>query len=358
MVCWNGEVFGGAVTPREGESDTAAVVDSVLFALASDDPHAQLTRCLSGLLGPYAICVAVGGALYFARDPVGRRSMLLETPASCGNPVVVSSVASVFLPNNSSQLELAPCGVYCLQLVPRPAHEVDAASRVTWSLPSCRAGWTWVISCMAWPQDAPFRAGLAEMPSVPSGPLRTATADGHAAITAAAEPGQDERDAEWASDSDVAVAALELIRCLGEAVRLRVQDVPVDAASSCRACCGAPSTAVLVTSEPSVSAVLQRVWDAVPSSLADGTLGRCTLPSSALTCSAASPALACNGLQCGCIARVAIPFSGGLDSMILARLAHEFVPPTEAIDLINVCFAADHLSPDRLAAAAGLQVGN
>jgi hypothetical protein len=52
-------------------------------------------------------------------------------------------------------------------------------------------------------------------------------------------------------------------------------------------------------------------------------------------------------------ASVAILFSGGLDSMVLAALAHHSTPTDEPIDLINVCFAPGHASPDRLAAIAG-----
>lgn len=37
-------------------------------------------------------------------------------------------------------------------------------------------------------------------------------------------------------------------------------------------------------------------------------------------------------------ARLAILFSGGLDCTVLARLAHDFVPPLEPIDLLNVAF--------------------
>lgn len=36
--------------------------------------------------------------------------------------------------------------------------------------------------------------------------------------------------------------------------------------------------------------------------------------------------------------RVAVLFSGGLDSTALARLAHDLVPPDQGIDLINVAF--------------------
>uniref|UniRef100_K3WQZ2 Asparagine synthetase domain-containing protein n=1 Tax=Globisporangium ultimum (strain ATCC 200006 / CBS 805.95 / DAOM BR144) TaxID=431595 RepID=K3WQZ2_GLOUD len=50
--------------------------------------------------------------------------------------------------------------------------------------------------------------------------------------------------------------------------------------------------------------------------------------------------------------RVAILFSGGLDSVVLAALTHFHVPENEAIDLLNVCFdaASQFQSPDRMAA--------
>eukprot|EP00984_Skeletonema_dohrnii_P007236 scaffold2617_cov122-Skeletonema_dohrnii-CCMP3373.AAC.3 len=59
-------------------------------------------------------------------------------------------------------------------------------------------------------------------------------------------------------------------------------------------------------------------------------------------------------------ASVAVLFSGGIDSVVLAALSHRHVPPTQPIDLINVSFFNDSVdgnsqglltqSPDRLAA--------
>ncbi|XP_063234345.1 asparagine synthetase domain-containing protein 1 isoform X2 [Bacillus rossius redtenbacheri] len=46
---------------------------------------------------------------------------------------------------------------------------------------------------------------------------------------------------------------------------------------------------------------------------------------------------ACTGGACG-HARTAVLFSGGLDSAVLARLAHDHVPPGDPIDLLNVAF--------------------
>jgi asparagine synthetase B (glutamine-hydrolysing) len=52
-------------------------------------------------------------------------------------------------------------------------------------------------------------------------------------------------------------------------------------------------------------------------------------------------------------ARVLVLFSGGVDSTLLAILAHAALPPGEAIDLATVCFAGG-ASPDRAAARDAL----
>ena len=45
--------------------------------------------------------------------------------------------------------------------------------------------------------------------------------------------------------------------------------------------------------------------------------------------------------------KVGLLFSGGLDSAILALLMHSFVPPTDAIDLINVAFEVPQRTSDK-----------
>lgn len=37
-------------------------------------------------------------------------------------------------------------------------------------------------------------------------------------------------------------------------------------------------------------------------------------------------------------ARLAVLFSGGLDCTVLARMAHDLIPPEQSIDLLNVAF--------------------
>ncbi|GMH27571.1 hypothetical protein Nepgr_029414 [Nepenthes gracilis] len=52
---------------------------------------------------------------------------------------------------------------------------------------------------------------------------------------------------------------------------------------------------------------------------------------------------------------VAVLFSGGLDSMILAALLHQCLDPRYAIDLLNVSFAGQS-APDRITARVGVKV--
>ena len=65
------------------------------------------------------------------------------------------------------------------------------------------------------------------------------------------------------------------------------------------------------------------------------------------------------GRRCAGLREVAVLFSGGLDSVVLARLAHDALPADATIDLINVAFGERRgdaeKAPDRLAARSALR---
>uniref|UniRef100_A0A7S0S7M8 Asparagine synthetase domain-containing protein n=1 Tax=Mantoniella antarctica TaxID=81844 RepID=A0A7S0S7M8_9CHLO len=52
-------------------------------------------------------------------------------------------------------------------------------------------------------------------------------------------------------------------------------------------------------------------------------------------------------------AELGVLFSGGVDSMVVAAIAHRHCPPRQVIDLLTVCFDGGR-SPDRAAAIDGL----
>jgi asparagine synthetase B (glutamine-hydrolysing) len=349
-LCWNGEVFGGLRVP-ESESDTSVIASAARAALASDTPHTSLASSLSAVTGPFAFAMCYGDSLYFGRDPVGRRSLLLELPTECGQFAVVASVAS--LSRKPHTTELVPTGVYRLSMAADMRPSTEKAQQL-WTMPSCTAGRSWILTRVLWPLASPFRAGLTSMLHVPG----TGVEDSY----------------EWAPAGMMAAAALELLRRLGEAVRVRVSALPPSAASETRCACGklphrdGPIVDVSSGAQPCMSSSatapqLLRVPSSDLSASVSSVLARAlgvgldavvsesrhlALPASNELCDR------CGSVPGGSGARVAVPFSGGLDSMVLARLTHEYVPAAEPIDLINVCFARGHRSPDRLAALAGL----
>ena len=150
LFLWNGEVFGGLDVPP-GESDTTTVMRVLGVAIkgvaeAETETEAAATagthesaggvaRAIAGVLtaiqGPFAMMFyhAASATLFFARDPIGRRSLMLVTTAR-GAVVGVSSVNPLPVPAAAdhesdcssggaraySLVEIEPAGVYSLGL--------------------------------------------------------------------------------------------------------------------------------------------------------------------------------------------------------------------------------------------------
>ena len=89
-----------------------------------------------------------------------------------------------------------------------------------------------------------------------------------------------------------------------------------------------------------VAEVLAALTAAVRARVADATLRAHLAPASGAEAERAPAA-------------VAVLFSGGVDSMLLARIAADCLPADAAIDLVNVCFA-NGTSPDRITASDGI----
>lgn len=358
-LCWNGEVFGG-LQISTSSSDTGLVLDLLLAATRTgDDVGIGLAAALSTILGPYAFLFwhSESECLYFGRDPMGRRSLLFRLPASSATPldgsgsgespvgqresgpIVLTSVAARLPldgPNaNLHELynEIEPAGVYCLSFA-----SSSAATRAGHGLELKHAGTGWSIHLSRWPADLPHNAGKMIRPlSAPKGfsiPVY--------------------------NDEQLAVGCLELLRRLSAAVKVRVTEVAKpQAGAGDRA--PAPGSGHERSSAPvaGLTAWLDAqtsppVTDAIDSLERNG-LRVLDLPAVVPHGSATSGA-PLQSLATAPGASVAVLFSGGLDSMVLAALAHAHVPADQPIDLINVCFSSDREkpSPDRLAALAGV----
>ncbi|CAN0101528.1 unnamed protein product, partial [Ectocarpus sp. 12 AP-2014] len=87
-----------------GESDTAAV----LRTLSSICNHQEVAAALGSISGPFSFVYWCPGrrALYYGRDPAGRRSLVLRRPRSSGEKMVVLSC----LPEKQST---EPPGISC-----------------------------------------------------------------------------------------------------------------------------------------------------------------------------------------------------------------------------------------------------
>ena len=456
---WNGEVFGG-VHVDDDRSDTTVI----LSLLASTGPGlANLVATLSPIRGPFSFILhrASEAAIYVGRDVLGRRSMLLglaQDDDSVGITAVLASVGpfEMALSDKLWWRELPPGGIYriSIQEVPVECTTAETMCRVAdrfpvtatagvmerWSIPACRRcgrgsqsmssglrRHVLQVEYQPWPLAVHLRVGAAYGSA---GRIFDAERNSDCGVRTGGESevfdgpscGRECRGDTCCSciralvcypapelvsalppptDRDMALAGLELLRRLSEAVRVRVCAATARGDPTCETInseVGAlaivhPTTAPVTVSQ-ALAAIDQRrmllqassptVGDTVAAGWCGTTAGHCYLPANAVSyvekCLAISrdllPQMSSDtaptkiGVESRdgaaaasersphsasevVAARVAVLYSGGVDSQLLARLAHEHVPPREPIDLINVCFAGG-ASPDRAAAISGV----
>ncbi|KAL2609404.1 hypothetical protein R1flu_027977 [Riccia fluitans] len=105
---------------------------------------------------------------------------------------------------------------------------------------------------------------------------------------------------------------------------------------------------------PSCGSPAERVLQALCEAVKRRTEGIRRPSSSSQQLESSASSLLWNGRSSHSCAHVAVLFSGGVDSMILAAIANQFVDPGASIDLLNVSFEGD-LAPDRITAVSGLR---
>ncbi|KAG2077080.1 hypothetical protein BDR04DRAFT_1089385 [Suillus decipiens] len=241
IFCWNGEVFEG-LNVNAHENDGAKLFQSICTLSAIDD----LPLLLGRIEGPYAFVYyhAQSRKLYFARDPLGRRSLLIHKP-SVSNPYFLLASVSVGDDQGYVMEELSTDGIFCLDV-----GQLCESKEITQHFDSS-------LMCIPRHIDRQILS-FAKLSRV------------NATLPPDAPPLVPSLDSAILP-RDLAIAIDQLIDHLDRSVMLRVQNIP------------------------------------------RRTSGK-------------------GGAQ------VAVLFSGGIDSTILAFLAHRHVPLDEPIDLLNVAF--------------------
>ena len=144
--------------------------------------------------------------------------------------------------------------------------------------------------------------------------------------------------------------AQRLLDCLSDAVRIRVHPSTTVATSP-----SSPSSSSLSSASYSPSPPALRYSPALPqqptSTSQDHSQDHVDASAAdAANANAAGTSANPNADPIARRANVGVLFSGGVDSTVLAALAHYHVPAGDEIELINVCFDGAHRSPDRIAA--------
>ncbi|KAI0824166.1 asparagine synthase-domain-containing protein [Trametes gibbosa] len=112
LLCWNGEVFEGLKVQTE-ENDGAKLFEALQNAKNSHD----ISQVFGSIEGPYAFLYyqRALNVLYFARDPLGRRSLLIHHPDEARPYFLLTSVSDGSHPGYSLD-EISTEHVYCLDL--------------------------------------------------------------------------------------------------------------------------------------------------------------------------------------------------------------------------------------------------
>ena len=334
LLCFNGEVFGG-LPVEGGECDTAALGAALAAALAQCQGGGAQARQQAVLAtaqrvqGPFAFLLwdAEHQTLYFARDALGRRSLLWSLPPGGapweeGQALYIGSAALQGLGHTQ---EVPPAGVYALHL---SAAEMDTSQPAPhWCSSSSSSGSGGAAGLAI--TLAPYSTSA--FPARPPHLLHPASATSPPPMLPPAA---------------LHCAARGLLRALSAAVRSRVLPHTSAAAPALHAAAAAEPLPPRELWAFPASPQPPPVATALAALQEWGSSGSGSGSSGSGSCSPPPPP--------GPPASVAVLFSGGLDCMVLAALAHRHLPRHQAIDLLTVDFAADRRSPDRVSAVDGL----
>jgi len=331
VLVYNGEIYGG-IQVADDENDTRALFTS-LESCCSCDCHAlgrdktclccgsgakSVLQLLSTIKGPWALIYwqMKSNTIWFGRDAFGRRSLLVHWPTADDSRFILSSVSPLsFAKNNSgptvndfvsdhdmsnhtkaSYWEELPCGIYSIHMKDIGKH----GARM-------KEGWIVDVNPHKW-----MTSSLNELIkwerklTVPTMENNSVDRGNHQLSQSFISS----REAEENTNNGITKANL------------------LSDSSLCEANCVTQlAHRVLVALRESV--MLRTKMN----TLFQGTLNKFEDEESA---------------------PIAVLFSGGLDSMILAALLDQCIDSKWTIDLLNVSFDGQ-LAPDRISAIAGLK---
>ncbi|GLB36358.1 putative asparagine synthase [Lyophyllum shimeji] len=127
VLCWNGEIFDGMdISPEE--NDGARLFEQ----LRRLDTPGQIRDLFASIEGPYAFVYyqASSQRLFFARDPLGRRSLLIHKPSPASPYFLLASVSAGADPRYEFD-ELSTEHIYCLDI-----HRITRADELILEIPA------------------------------------------------------------------------------------------------------------------------------------------------------------------------------------------------------------------------------
>ena len=292
VLCFNGELFGGLEDMCLRDNDSKALLRALAAAITED----AVVHLLSRLRGPWALIYWQESAqrLWYGRDVVGRRSLLVHRPDSSDPRFMLSSLSPLPAESGGCHRVVAQNEAHFWNEVEAGIYSLQAIAQTSVGVGGIEDEFTarWDIRRHEWKDRVPstlqdFQRTSKHVYSTPQPPV--------------SEADKDSLENAYRFES-IQVAIDGLLAALDSSVERRV------------------------THSISIS----------PSMGAESNIET----NSATT-----------GI--GPAAELGVLFSGGVDSMVIAALADRHCPPNQPIDLLTVCFD-NGCSPDRVAAMDGV----
>nr|XP_004660272.2 asparagine synthetase domain-containing protein 1 [Jaculus jaculus] len=283
VFLWNGEVFGG-VKVEDEENDTQIMFTSLSVCRNESD----ILSLFSKVQGPWSFIYyqASSHYLWFGRDFFGRRSLLWHFN-NLGKGFCLSSVGTQTFGVANQWLEVPASGIFRIDL-----NSIAISRCIVLKL------YPWRHGCKNVGEDANNLLPISvDLPTV------------------------------------VSVVTNEAKLCLEKPViplNMMLPQAPLE--SHCRSSSGIPPTRETLEAfltDGHMKKVVEQFIHVLSVAIERRVL--CVARDENLTPSVASQ-------MCNRKANVAILFSGGIDSMVIATLADRHIPPGEPIDLLNVAF--------------------